>query len=386
MSDRSIIRKYLVAVSAVAVLTAGGVLSGCSKAQGDAGSKAAASGGPSGAPSALPAAVLTVAPQTVTLTLDAVGQTEGAKTVDVRARVQGILQKKLFQEGDNVREGQALFQIERAPFEVALAQAKANLAQAQAKQEQAQREQTRLKGLLEQKAISQREFDDADSNAKLNVAATAAAQAQVRQAELNLNYTLVTAPVAGVTGRALQSEGSLVNPSGAEGLLTTLSQVNPIWVRFSFSPSEVAKLPNRSPKDIKQVRLMMPDGSDYPVDGVINFAASTVDPRLGTISLRAEFKNPQGAILPGQFVRVRVSAGQQADAVAIPQSAVLQNDQGRFVWVLGADNKTAPRPVVVGDWSGSNWVIQQGLKAGDRVVIDNLLKVRPGTVIKPITQ
>ena len=358
------------------------VLSACSKAD----DKKAPAAPPPGAAQAMPvaAAVVKVARAPVMLTLDAVGQTEGAKTVDVRARVQGILQRKLYQEGESVREGQPLFQIERAPFEVALAQAKANLAQTQARLDQTQREQGRLKGLLEQKAISQREFDDADANAKTALANLQAAQASVKQAELNLGYTSVSAPVAGVTGRSLQSEGSLVSPSGADGLLTTLSQVNPMWVRFSLSPSETAKLPNQSVKDIKQARLLLPDGSEYPESGQINFAASTVDTRLGTISMRAEFKNPQGNLLPGQFVRVRVSTGKKVDAVVVPQLAVLQSDQGRFVWVLGADNKAQPRPVVVGEWSGNQWVIQKGLEDGEQVIVDNLLKIRPGTVIKPI--
>jgi membrane fusion protein (multidrug efflux system) len=366
------------------------LLSACSKSESPAAgpnptstSAPNAAAAPAGPPP-VAAKVIEVQPRQVSLTSEVVAQTEGAKSVDVRARIQGILQKKLYAEGQAVKQGQAMFRIEPAPFELALAQAKANLVQAQAKLEQAQRELTRLKGLLEQKAVSQREFDDADSNAKLAQAALLSTQAQVKQAELNLSYTNVTAPVAGIAGRSLQSEGSLVSPGGVDGLLTSISQADPIWVRFSLSPTEVAQLPSGSARDIQRVKLLLSKGQEYEAEGKVNFTASQVDTRLGTISLRAEFPNSAGKILPGEFVRVRIITGEKSDAITVPQEAVLQNDQGRFVYVLNEQSKATPRPVQVGAWSGKDWVITQGLNANDKVVVDNLLKVKPGATIKPV--
>ena len=377
------ISQALRSTAIVVAVTCSAFIASCSKSDTPQGT-APAAGGP-GQAMPVPSAVLSVKPSKVMLTLDTVGEAEGAKMVEVRSRVQGILQKKLYQEGEAVTQGQVLFQIERAPFEVVLAQAKANLNQASARQEQTQREFNRLRPLLEQKAISQREVDDAESNTKLAIAAMQAAQAQVNQAELNVGYTTITAPVSGVTGRSNFSEGNLVSPTGNDGLLTSIAQTNPMWVRFSLSPSEVAKLPGGSVKGIKQAKLLLADGKEYPDVGRINFSANTVDTRLGTIGLRAEFNNANGTLMPGGFVRVRVGTGKEVDAIVVPQTAVLQNDQGRFVWVLGPESKAQPRPIVVGEWSGANWVIQQGLKEGDQVIIDNLLKIKPGAVIKPIT-
>lgn len=334
---------------------------------------------------ALPAAVLEVAPQRVPITVEAVGQVEGSKEVEVRARVSGILLKRAYKEGDVVSAGATLFKIDPASFEIALAQARAQLAQEQARNDQAKREAARLKRLAAEKAISQREADDAASNLKLSDAALQAAQARVREAELNLSYTTVTAPVSGVSGRAVRSEGSLVS-AGADSLLTTISQVDPIWVRFSLSESDLDKLPQRrlvsgSPVE---VRLTFPDGTRYPGKGHINFAATQIDPRLGTQQLRAEFNNPKVQLLPGQFVRVQLVAGQRDKVFLVPQTAVMQAEKGHFVFVLDKDSKAAMRPVRTGDWVGSDWIILDGLVAGDRVIVDNLLKLRPGEAVSPL--
>lgn len=346
------------------------VLSACSPADGPQ-----ANAAPGGAPPAMPVSVRAVQLQTVPITLEAVGRAEGSKEVQVQARVTGLIERQLYQEGERVKAGAPLYRIERAPFEIALQQARAQLAQQSAQLEQARREAQRLKPLAEQQAISQREYDDAASAARLAEAAVAQAQAQVRQAELNLSYTTVDAPISGISGRSQQSEGSLVSP-GANGLLTTITQTDPIWVRFSFSESELSQL--RSARGAK-VRLLDANGKPLMNGGRLNFAGSTVDPQLGTVQLRAEFPNPELAVLPGQFVRAQVVAG-ETEAFTVPQSAVMQGDQGKSVWTI-VDGKATPVPVEVGGWSGSDWVVRKGLKPGDQVIVDNLMKLRPGAPV-----
>jgi len=326
--------------------------------------------------------VIQVAMREVPVLVEVVGRTEGSKEVEVRARVSGILGGALYTEGSPVRAGAPLFQIDRAPFEIALAQAKAALAQERARNEQTQREAERLKDLIAKRAISQREADDAASNFKTSSAAIQAAEAKVREAELNLSYTAVGAPIAGVTGRALRSQGSLVTAGTESSLLTTVSQTDPLWVRFSLSESErqivtSGKQGGRG----NEVRLVLPDGKTHPVAGRLNFSGSTVDTRLGTVQLRAEFANPDLRLLPGQFVRAQVVAGSQ-EAIVVPQSAVLQGDAGRFVWTLGPENKATPRPVETGAWLGPDWIIQKGLKPDDKVIVDNLLRLRPGVTVQ----
>jgi len=259
------------------------------------------------------------------------------------------------------------------------------LAQERARNEQANREAGRLKQLAAQKAISQKEYDDSTSTLKLSDATLQAAEANLRQAELNLSYTLVTAPVAGVTGRMLRSEGSLITAGQESSLLTTISQVNPIWVRFSLSESERANLPGAqlSGRTGAEVRLSLPDKSRYPEKGRINFAATQIDPQLATQELRAEFENPKMQLLPGQFVRVQVTAGQRDNVYLVPQTSVVQTEKGYLLFVLDKENKAEIRPVQTGTWVGSDWMILGGLKPGDRVVLDNLLRMRPGVPVTP---
>ena len=342
-------------------------------------------------PAALPVATLKAVTREVPVLIEAVGRTEGSKEVEVRARVSGILEKINFTEGMLVKAGAPLYRIDRAPFEIALAQARAALAQEQARREQAGRENERLKELAGKRAISQREADDAGTTLKSSAATLSAAQAKVREAELNLSYTLVTAPVAGVTSRSLRSEGSLVTAGTDSSLLTTLSQTNPVWVRFGISDAEYEILRANTGKGNtdkqgnrdNQVKLVLPSGRIHPVAGKLNFAGSTVDTKLGTVQLRAEFANPDLSLLPGQFVRAQVVAGMQ-QAILVPQTAVLQGEQGRYVWIVGAEGKAQQRPVETGAWLGADWIIRKGLKDGDVVILDNLLKIRPGAPVKPI--
>ena len=334
------------------------------------------------APPAVQARIVSVQPQRIPIRLAVVGQVEGSKEVEVRARVAGILLKRLYNEGDVVGAGAQLFRIDPAPYEIALAQARAQLAQERARGEQARREAARLKTLAVEKAISQKEYDDATSNSKLSEASQQAVEANVKQAELNLSYTQVTAPVSGVTGRASKSEGSLIS-AGADSLLTSIYQVNPIWVRFSLSESDLAKLPGGrlgrgAGTDLK---LLLPDGSTYAGKGRLNFTSSQIDPRLATQQLRAEFDNPRQQLLPGQFVRVLLVAGERDNVYLVPQPAVMQTEKGALVFVVDTKNQAALRPVQLGEWVGTDWMILGGLQPGDRVIADNLLKIRPGTSV-----
>lgn len=318
----------------------------------------------------LPVTVMEMQPQRVPNAVEIMAQTEGAKETEVRARVGGILMKQLYQEGQSVKAGQPLFQIDRASYEIAHAEAKARA-------DQTERELARLKKLLEVQGVSRKEYDD-------GVSANDVAQAALRQAQLNLSWTTVTAPVDGVTGRAEKSVGNLIT-TGTDSLLTTVYQNDPMWVRFSLAESEAAKLPGGrlTPNTVTGVELVLADGSVYPHQGKLNFLASSIDTTLGTQQLRAEFSNKDGQLLPGQFVRVRLLAGDQDGVYLVPQSAVLQTEKGSLVMVADAENKVAPRPIKTGEWLGKDWVVLGGLNPGDKVIIDNLMKLKPGAPVAP---
>ena len=349
-------------------------LAACS--QGDARQGAAAA-----AAAPLPVGMVKTELRPVPVTFEAVGRTEGSREVQIRARVAGILEKQLYTEGDTVKAGATLFQIERAPFEIELAQARGALEQEIARSQLAQAEYERLKGLADRRAISQKEADQAASAARQSGAAVDVARARVRQAELNLSYTTVTAPIGGITGRAQQSIGSLVQPNNDSAVLTTLTRADPIWVRFALSESEYATVRRNDASGIR-VKLELADGRPYEEPAKVNFAGSTVDAATGTVQMRAELANARLELLPGQFVRVRVTAGSR-EAIVVPQKAVQQNEGGRFVWVATPEGKAAQRPIKAGDWVGSDWVVLEGLKPGEQVIIDNLARLRPDAPVTP---
>ncbi len=363
-----VVSRSTVILSTAAVL----LLAACNRAEAPAGA-----GGHGGAMPPLPVAVVTVTGQKVPVTIDSVATIEGLREVEVRARVAGILQQQLYREGEAVAAGAPLFRIERQPMENAVESARAAVVQAEARAEQARRETGRLASLVADKAISQREADDAASTSKTSDAALLAARAQLRDAQLNLGYTDITAPIAGVVQRAQRSVGTLVSPTAESGLLTTIVQLDPVRVRFALSESEAALV--RQGKG-RQVRLLGTDGQPAKELGRLDFAGSVVDPQLGTVQMRAEIANPGNRWLPGQFVRVQIITGEQ-DAFLVPQAAVQSSDQGRFVWVI-VDGKATAKPVQAGPWSGSDWVIRSGLAAGDQVITNNLLKLRPGAPVQ----
>ncbi|HUQ74659.1 MAG TPA: efflux RND transporter periplasmic adaptor subunit [Burkholderiales bacterium] len=330
------------------------------------------------APPPLAVSVIDATVREVPITFEAVGRTEGSREVQVRARVAGILEKQMYVEGDSVKAGATLFEIERAPFEIELAQARGTLAEVSAREELAQQEHERLKGLADKRAISQKEADQAASAVQQARALAQVARARVRQAELNLSYTRIAAPIEGVTGRALQSIGSLVSPSGDGALLTTLTRSDPIWVRFSLSEPEFAQVRGGEGKEA-QVKIELADGTAYPEAAKLNFSGSTVDAQTSSVQMRAEVPNPRLALLPGQFVRVRITSG-TVQAVVVPQSAVLQNEGGRFVW-LASEGKAVQRPIKAGAWVGKDWAVLEGLKQGDQVIVDNLVRLRPNAPV-----
>lgn len=333
---------------------------------------------------AMPVTVLTVEPTSVPIQAEAVAQTEGAKEVEIRPRVGGIVLKRLFEEGAEIKAGQPMFLIDPVPYRMKVNQSRAQYAQQKAHVEQTRREAARLKTLLETKSISQREYDNAVSDHAMADASLQQNKALLHEAELNLSYAKVLAPESGMAGRFLYSEGALV--SANTSLLTTIVQTSPIWVRFSLSDSELAQLGGMLTGDtVQNIELILPGGSKYPESGRLNFSASKINPALGTQQLRAEFKNADKQLIPGQFVRIRVTTGSKDGVFLVPQTAVLTGEQGKFVFVAerGQDGKTVAgvRPIQVGQWYGENWVVTAGLKQGDRVIVDNLIKIRPGASV-----
>ena len=345
-----------------------------------------------------PADVTTIKlePRTLPATYEYVGQTTGSKEVEVRARVTGILEKKLFQEGAPVKPGQVLFIIDPKPLEAQVAALEAEAARAQAQKAQAERELARLKPLAERRAVGQKEADDAQSNVELANASVKAAQAKLAEVRLSLGYTRVTAPIAGLSSRAPKSEGSLVNAN--ETLLTTVSQVDPMWIPFAIAENEQLAL-NRA---VTEGRLTLPknnafdvtvrlaDGSTLARRGRINFSDTRINPSTGTFEMRAEITNTDGALKPGQFVRVKLGGAVRNNALAVPQVAVLDGAQGKFVYVAEKDKDgkdvAGVRPVTLGDWvvqdNANLWIVDSGLKAGDMVIVDGVAKLRPGAPIK----
>ena len=358
--------------------------------------------GPGGFPPA-PVALSEVKPQTVPIRFEYVGQTAGSKEAEVRARVQGILEKRSYQEGGYVKAGQMLFVIDPRPYVAQEEQAAAALAQAEAQQAQARRNLDRQQSLVADGMTTRRDVDDAISAVETTAAAVKQAQARLTEARLNLSYTTVTAPVSGYASRAQKSEGSLVSP-GEDSLLTTVSQLDPMHVNFSVSESERLRfdreiadgrltLPDPA-KGGRTIRVKLADGTIFPREGRLAFIDARINPATGAFDARALVPNPDGALRPGQFVRVIVEGAERPKTVVLPQRAVMEGPQGKFVYVAGksADGRDValPRPVVVGDWVDLKderlWIVESGLSPGEQVVVEGMGKIFPvpgGTPIMP---
>ena len=327
--------------------------------------------------------VITVTPTSVVNMVELPGRIAAVRTAEVRARVDGIVERRLFTEGSDVGRGQPLFRIDSRPLRASLDVQLAALRRAQSEASNAQRVVDRYRPLVARDAISKQEYDAARAQLAQAQAEVGSARAQIRQAQLTLGYTTVTAPIAGRVGRAEVTEGALAREADGT-LLTKIEQLDPIYVNFTQSSEELLELRRQALGGLSRtVRLLLEDGSDYGFTGTLNFLDQSVDPATGSVSLRATFPNPQRLLLPGQFVRVRIEAGANPNGIAVPQRAVQLAATGASVMVLGPRNIPAPRPVKLGALMNGMWVITDGLKVGEKVIVDGLQKVQPGAPVKP---
>jgi membrane fusion protein, multidrug efflux system len=336
--------------------------------------------------------VVTLAPTPVTLTNELPGRTSAFRVAEVRARVNGIVLKRLFVEGADVKPGQALFLIDPASYKAALEGAKAQLARAEATLANAKLQADRYQDLVADNAVSKQEYDNAMATLKASEADVSAGRAAVDTARINLGYTTVTSPVSGRIGRSMVTEGAYVQASAAT-LLAVVQQLDPVYVDVTQSSAEalrlrheleVGKVERAAPGKAK-VRIVLEDGREYGHAGTLEFADVTVDPSTGSIALRAIVPNPRGELLPGMFVRARLDEAVSPDAILVPQQGVARDQKGLpTALVVGPDRKVERRQIVTDRVVGDAWLVTSGLKAGDQVIVEGLQKVRPGVEVKPV--
>jgi membrane fusion protein, multidrug efflux system len=349
------------------------------------------------APPAPEVSVITAQAATLPVELEFAGQTIGSRETEVRARVNGILQKRLYEEGSAVKAGAPLFQIDPASFQNQLASADAAVSLANARVQQTRRDQARLAPLIAENAISQKEYDDSRSALELAEATLRQAQVAAKDARLNLSYTKVLAPISGVTGIVSKSDGSLI--SNTDTLLTTIVQTDPIYVNFSMPEADLLRLnkqvnsgqltvPGKRASNGTlgfTVKVKLADGSLHPRTGKLNFASEKVNPQTGSLEVRAEIANPDASLKPGQYVRVQLGGGTRVDVLSVPQRAVIDSPFGKIVFVVSPENKLEPRPVELDGWSQGNWIITKGIKSGERVLVEGFIKAnQPGMTVKPV--
>jgi len=343
---------------------------------------------PPAAPQSADVTAVTIQPKDTPAVFEFVGQTQSSREVEIRARVDGFLEKRVYTEGNLVRAGDTLFQMDRKPFEATLQQARGELAQQQARLQVSEANLARVKPLAEQNAVSKKDLDDAVGNEKSARAAVLSAEGAVRQAELNLSYATITSPLAGLSSFAKIQDGAYVNPSN--NLLTTVAQLDPMWVNFSISENEHLRMRDAVSQgqlkmpatDQVEVQVLLADGTVFQNRGRISFADPSFSKETGTFLVRATFANPKGTLRPGQFVRVQVLGVSRPNAILVPQRAVQPGAKSHFVWVVSKEGKAEQRVVETGEWSGDDWVILRGLRAGEQVVVDGAIRVSQGATLK----
>jgi membrane fusion protein (multidrug efflux system) len=336
-------------------------------------------------------AVVTVAPERIAITNELPGRVEALRTAQVRARVPGIVQKRLFTEGTDVKAGDVLFRIDPASLQASLSNALAARARVEANLAQADLKVQRYRPLVATNAISRQEYDDALAAQKQARADLEAARATQQTATLNLGYATVTAPISGRIGRAQVTEGALVG-QGEATPLATIQQLDPIYVNLTQSSSELLRLRQAMAtgklktmgRDQASVSLVAEDGTPYPQTGKLLFSDLAVDQSSGAITLRAEFPNPNRFLLPGMYVRARLEQAVNESAITVPQQAVQRDNNGASVMLVGADGKVVPRPIQTGSAQGEKWIVTEGLKQGDIVIVEGLQKIKPGAPVKAV--
>lgn len=333
--------------------------------------------------------IVTLKSAPLNITTELPGRTSAFRVAEVRPQVSGIILKRNYVEGSDVKAGTSLYQIDPATYQAAYDSAKGDLAKAQAAAEIARLTVNRYKPLLGTNYISKQEYDQAVSNSMQANAAVVAAKAAVESARINLAYTQVTSPISGRTGKSAVTEGALVT-SGQATALTTVQQLDPMYVDVTQSSDEFLRLKKElSDGTLKQengkakVRLLLENGSEYAETGTLEFSGVTVDETTGSITIRAIFPNPKEALLPGMFVRARLDEGVRPDALLVPQQGVTRNPRGEATaMVVGADDKVELRTLVANQAIGNKWLVTDGLKAGDRLIVSGLQKIRPGVQVK----
>ena len=388
VSRQSSFSPRLATVAAIVLL----VLAGCGKGDAPAGPGGAGGGGDRPAPEV---GVVVATPTDVGLVTELPGRLEASRIAQVRARASGILLKREFREGSDVKAGQLLFRIDPAPLVAASQNAQATLARAEANAAQAKALADRYKPLVEANAVSKQEYANAVASQKTAEADVASGRAAVQTAKINLGYADVTSPIAGRIGRALVTEGALVGQGDATEL-AVVQQINPVYVNFTQSASDVMKLrralaagqyKRASGEEAASVGIVLEDGSDYALPGKLLFSDLTVDSTTGQVTLRAEVPNPKGELLPGLYVRVKLEQAQASNAITLPQQAVTRTQQGDTVSVVSADGKISKRTVKISAAKDNQWVVLDGLKAGEQVMVDGFQKLQmmpPGTPVKAV--
>lgn len=375
--------KHLRFASAVALLIP--LVSGCDQ------HAAASTAAGNQTPPPFEVTVIRVKPHDIPWSTTYLAQTDASREVEIRSRVQGIVVERAFTEGSFVHTGDVLYRIDPRPFEAAKKSAEAALAQTRANVEQADRTVTRKQQLVASEAVARRELDDAVTAQALANAQLAAAQAELDQAALSLEFTTVTAPLDGRVGKVVRDQGTMVD-TNLNSLLTTIWRVDPLYVSFRVSERELltaqqaranGEVESR-PNEGVRIAVDLIDGTRYPHEGVINFHSVQVDPSTGTAEIRADLPNPEEMLLPGQFVRVRALGMTRRDVLSVPQRAVVMGPQATIVYVVGEGDKVEARNVEVSAWQGSDWIVESGLKPDERVIVDGVQKVRPGAQVKAV--